>query len=130
MFEADPILDPGFSQAPRPARVHEGSLLRCPPALNANEQGQFEKLLALARIAAEPEAAAKRKVWEEARIGEIVAAGGDRHKARRTVEQWSSGILLPDATIEFEDPNIGRATVAQVLENPGRFDGETCFDPV
>ena len=26
VFEADPILDPGFSQAPRPARVHEGGV--------------------------------------------------------------------------------------------------------
>jgi hypothetical protein len=104
-------------------------LLACPPDLDANDEAQFEKLLAV-RTAAEPEALAKRKVWEEARIGEIVAAGGDRHKARRTVEKWSSGVLLPNATIEFEDPNIGRVTVAQILENPERFDGETCFDPI
>ena len=130
VFEADPILDPGFSQGPRPARVHEGGLLACPSDLDANDEAQFEKLLAMARTAAEPEAVAKRKVWEEARIGEIVAAGGDRHNARRTVEQWSSGVLLPDATIEFEDPEIGCVTVAQILENPERFDGETCFDPI
>jgi hypothetical protein len=130
VFEADPILDPGFSQGPRPAMVHEGGLLACPPDLDTNDEAQLEKLLGFARTAAEPEAVAKRKVWEEARIGEIVAAGGDRHKGRRTVEQWSSGVLLPGATIEFEDPTIGRVTVAQILENPERFDGESCYDPL
>jgi len=130
VFEADPMLDPGFSQGPRPAMVHEGGLLVCPPDLDTNDEAKFEKLLAVARTAVEPEAVAKRKVWEKARIGEIVAAGGDWHKARRTVEQWSSGVLLPDATIEFEDPNIGSVTVAKILDKPERFDGETCFDPL
>jgi hypothetical protein len=130
VFEADPILDPGFSQTPRPARLHEGGLLACPPDLDANDEAQFEKLLAVARTAAEPDAMVKRKVWEEARIGEIVAAGADRHKARRTVEQWSSGVLLPSATIEFEDPEIGCVPVATILANPERFDSETCYDPV
>jgi hypothetical protein len=67
VFEADPILDPEFSQGPRPAMVHEGGLLACPPALNANEQGQFEKLLAVARTTAEPEAMAKKSLGRGSR---------------------------------------------------------------
>ena len=61
IFEANPELDPGLAQEARPAEIHEGGLLACPPNLDTNEEAQFEKLLAVARTAAEPEAVAKEK---------------------------------------------------------------------
>jgi len=51
-------------------------------------------------------------------------------KARATAEAWCEGKLSPGATLDFTDRKIGRKTVADILADPARFDGEPCADPI
>jgi putative DNA primase/helicase len=51
--------------------------------------------------------------------------------AREMAEQWINGnILYAGAMIDFVAANLGLVDVAEILADPERFDGETCFDPI
>jgi hypothetical protein len=43
-------------------------------------------------------------------------------------EQWGKSILRPGVILEFDD--LGAIPVADILADPGRFDGETLADPI
>lgn len=49
-------------------------------------------------------------------------------RARRIVEcQWV-GVLLPDIILPFDDTQFDGSTVADVMADPGRFEGATLAD--
>jgi hypothetical protein len=54
----------------------------------------------------------------------------DRSKAQRVAERWGKGVLRPGVILEFDDPDLGAVSVADILADPERFDGETLSDPV
>jgi hypothetical protein len=57
-------------------------------------------------------------------------AGVDIQRARKTIERQCEGVLLPDIELPFDDPELAGKTVADVLGNPDRFEGETLADPL
>jgi hypothetical protein len=46
------------------------------------------------------------------------------------VERWAEGVLLPDIALPFDDPEFKGITVADVLADPARYEGETLADPL
>jgi hypothetical protein len=50
--------------------------------------------------------------------------------ARFVAERQSHGVLLPDVTLRFDDPELDGMTVADVLAGPEKFVGETLADPI
>jgi hypothetical protein len=43
---------------------------------------------------------------------------------------WTTGILLPSVVLPFDDSDLAGYTVADVLNDPPRFDGSTLADPL
>ncbi len=53
-----------------------------------------------------------------------------RADAERSVAKRLRGILLPDVVLPFDDEEFAGCTVADVLADPGRFEGATLADPL
>jgi hypothetical protein len=45
------------------------------------------------------------------------------------IARQCDGILLPDLTLPFDDPALAGKTVADILADPARYEGETLADP-
>jgi hypothetical protein len=45
-------------------------------------------------------------------------------------KQWGKGILRLGVVVEFDDPELGAVSVAAILGDPDRYDGETLADPI
>jgi hypothetical protein len=58
------------------------------------------------------------------RTGMTVAA------AAQVVARQCAGVLLPDVVLPFDDAELAGITVADVLADPARFEGETLADPL
>src|SRR5262249_35033691 len=56
--------------------------------------------------------------------------GMDLPRARRTIERQCDSVLLPDVVLPFDDPELERTTVAEVLASPADYEGETLADPI
>ena len=64
------------------------------------------------------------------RIEELIKRTGiDRDHATRVIARQCDGILLPRTTLHWDDDELAGSTVADILANPDRFDGETLADP-
>ena len=133
VFEAAPDLEPPLEQRPRPATVHDGApldtLSSCPD-LSAHEMGELQRLKAAAALALKPQAEAAKAAFVEEQVGKAVERGVDPVRARAAAEAWSRGVLRPSVALDFDDKEIGTKTVADVLADPQRFDGETLADPI
>ena len=130
VFEADPSLGAGLSQAPRPATVHNGVPLATPSPLSAKEEVEYQRLVKEFNKRLAPAAKKQRAIWSKGRIERMVASGATLAKAEKTIKQWLKGVLLPDAIIEFTNPALGFVTIRQILEDPTTFDGAICYDPI
>jgi hypothetical protein len=135
-FEADPELKPSpkwgeLAQEPRPPLVHEGWLLdTCAafPPLEPPQSKKLKRLVAEAREEVAEECKAAKAVFINEQIEKIVAHGVERDAAQRMAEAWTRGVLTPGAMLYFD--NLGAVTVADILADPARFDGETLADPI
>ncbi len=138
VFEGGPHVVPPLAQdqrarAPVPA---DGMLLdsaaACPP-LFAEQHAVLRELQAKERQRLQPVAAEARAAFEECRAREIArhqgrseASPADWRAATRACEGYlSSAFPLP-----FDDPELVGRTVADVLADPVRFEGETMADPL
>jgi hypothetical protein len=133
VFEANPDLDPPLKQERREAAVHDGDPLDTKAAcldLNVVEQAELHRRKAAAAHALRKEAEAAKKAFIGEQIEKAVACGIDRDKARLMAEQWGKGILRPGVIVEFDDPDLGAVSVADVLANPDHYDRETLADPI
>jgi hypothetical protein len=132
-FEADAELEPPLKQAPRRATIHDGVPLdtrtACPD-LTPAEIKKLRRLKAVADEAIKPRAEAARAAFREERYTDCIKRGMSPEQARATAEAWCEGKLTPGATLDFYDRKIGRKTVADVLSDLTRFDGEPCADPI
>ncbi len=70
------------------------------------------------------------RVFVIKKVKELVERGVPAAKAERVAQQFLGGNLLPDFALEFDDPSIGTVTVAEILQDPERFIGQTLPDPV
>jgi hypothetical protein len=136
VFEGPPILVPPLAQdlAKRKPTAVDGLLLdtvaSCPP-LTILEKSRLKemRIRAAHQLAHGCEAARRVYVSDEAK--RISARAGVRpDQAIRTAEQRARNVLLPKALLQFDDPELDGTTVADILAEPARFEGETLADPL
>jgi hypothetical protein len=134
VFEGGPEVVPPLRQDPamRRPQAHDGVVVdtkQAIPDLTAKELGRLKVLQAEAAHLLKPKAAAQRQVWAVdfaerrglplERAEEIIAAAaGNEH------------FLAAEFELEFDDDELGTCTVADVIDNPERFVGETLADPL
>jgi hypothetical protein len=135
-FEGAPIVEPPLDQDQKARRpiATEGIALdtvaACPP-LTILEEAQVCSLRAKEKVRLAPERARAREVFIDRQSKSLAARTGmNLPRARKTVERWVEGILLPDVVLEFDDSDITGITVADVLADPSRYEGETLADPL
>jgi hypothetical protein len=128
VFEANPTLGPGLSQDPRPATIHEGVPLVCPPSLTKAEKAKVARLIKAAKEEAGPAGKAQREIWAAGHLTKMLAAGVSPEDAERTLNEWAEGTLYPDAIVDFI--KLGEVTVRQILDDPAKYDGEKCHHPI
>jgi hypothetical protein len=131
VFEASPDLDPPLRQEKREATRHDGAPLDTRAAcadLNAGEQAELATRKAEAARLLGKEIEVARETFVAGKVKEAVARGMTPAAARLMAEQWGKSILLPGVVLEFDE--LGAIPVADILADPGRFDGETLADPI
>jgi hypothetical protein len=133
VFEAAPDLEPPLKQQRREATIHDGAPLDTKVAcvdLNGVEQAELQRRKAAAAQALDKEVDAAKTTFVKAQVEAAVARGVDRSKAKRVTEQWGKGVLRPSVIVEFDDPELGAVSVAAILADPDRYDGERLADPI
>jgi hypothetical protein len=133
VFEASPDLEAPLRQERREAIIQDGppldTLAEC-RELSGIEQADLDRRKAEAARALGKETDAAKKAFVEDRVERAVAKGMDRDRARLMAEQWGKRILCPGVSLCFDDPDLGEIDVADVLRDPGLFDGATLADPI
>ena len=143
IFEGAPAVEPPLAQdKSRRATAIDGLILDTRaafPELTAEIKQRAEQARAEWRARLKPEAEKVQKIQTEARIEKAVAKAKannqpppDRDRLRRELTRAydENSLLAPDFELEFDDPTIGVATVAEVLSNRARFVGQTLADPL
>ena len=136
VFEGGPVLDPPLRQdrdSRRPAAV-EGDVLNtvvaCPP-LSIVELSRLETLQARWTQRLAGEAGKARRAFIQRQAQALAAAKGMAiGEAEKVIARQCEGVLLPDLVLPFDEPELGGATVADVIADPARFEGATLADPL
>jgi hypothetical protein len=136
VFEGPPILKRPLAQdkASRQPIARDGNVFDtiagCPP-LTVVEQQKLDKLKAEASYSLAAEQARARELWVVNQAERLMKRTGlSKDEATRVIECQSRGILLPDVELVFTDPGLAGATVADVLDNPAKFEGRSLADPL
>jgi hypothetical protein len=136
VFEADPIVIPPIAQDKtcRRPTVTDGEIVDtvsvCPP-LTRIEQSKLHELRAREAHRLAPERAKARETFIKRQSEHLAKRTGmDPRRARRTVERQCEGVLLPGVELPFDDEELEGKTVADVLADPARYEGETLADPI
>ena len=95
--------------------------------LDPIEQAQLETLKAEAREAMKPASEAKQAEWVEERLKAV--PNGKKKEMREVFERAvRQKRLLGDFVLHLE--KFGKVTVAAILDNPNKFHGARCADPL
>jgi hypothetical protein len=136
VFEGPPVLEPPVGQDVESRRpiTTEGEILdtiaACPP-LTILEQSRLRELIAKERYRLAHQSAEAREHFVSRQAQRLVERTGiEPRLAARVIERQCAGVLLPDVELPFDDPDLAGITVADVLADPARFDGETLADPL
>jgi hypothetical protein len=135
VFEGQPVLVSPLAQDQerRRPRARAGDELdtaaACPP-LSIAETSRLEELIAREEQRLAPAAAKARVAFIERQAKKLVAAGMSELAAKQTVLRQCEGVLRPDVVLLFDNDELAGMTVADVLADPGKFEGETLADPV
>jgi hypothetical protein len=136
VFEGPPLLKPPLAQDAEQRRpiVSNGealdSITACPP-LTVVEKSALDALRAKETQRLAAESAKVRAAFVETQSNKLVERRGlSIPAAERAIEQQCKGILLPDVELPFDDKELAGKTVADVLDDPDRFVGETLADPL
>jgi hypothetical protein len=136
VFEGAPIIAPPLHQdtTARMAVAREGvvldTLLACPPLAPA-EAVVCRRAKDTAAAALKDESVVVRKRYVAERAQELAERTAmPLEAARRVIEKQTEGVLYPDIVLPFDDADLDGATVADVLADPKRFEGETLADPI
>jgi len=136
VFEGPPLVDPPLTQdqAARRPIVFEGppldTIAACPD-LTEVERAKLRELETAERRRLNKPAEAARVKFIDGQAARIVdRTGCSADAARQTVERQCAGILLPAVVLPFDDDELAGKTVADVLADPGRFEGATLADPL
>jgi hypothetical protein len=136
VFEGAPILVKPLAQD-REARqpvVIDGEMLDtlgvCPP-LTVREKALLQELRAKEAHRLTGDSARARAAFIDKQSQQLVErAGISRQVAKDIIGKQCEGTLLPHIALPFDDEQLADKTVADVLADPERFDGETLADPL
>jgi RecA-family ATPase len=131
VFEGPPTLGPGLRQD-RETRADDGAFIdsraACPDLTDA-EAERVKALKDAAKAELKPQADVARAAWIDVKAPEIAKARElPEEEVRRQLKASFSGELGPAFPLVFD--NIGEVSVADVLDDPERFLGETLRDPM
>jgi hypothetical protein len=141
VFEGPPVVEPPLAQdaTARRAEATDGEAIdtvrACPP-LTLVEKQALRKLKAEARQHLLPEMIKAREAYVAERARDLAARTEmSEEAAARVVEKQCNGVLLADVALPFDalddEEYRGRTiTVADVLDDPARFEGMTLADPI
>jgi hypothetical protein len=136
VFEGPPVLGKPLDQdhQARIPVVHEGEILdtaeACPP-LTIVELAKLDQLLARESQQLVAEAAKAREHFIKQHAAHLSKRTGvPITEATRVIARQCRGVLLPDVVLPFDDQELADTTVADVLADPARFEGETLADPI
>lgn len=135
VFEGGPVVVEPLVQdvdSRRPV-AKDGALLdtvaACPD-LTIVEQARLKELRAREAQRLAPDSAKARDAFIDEQAGKIAERTGmPRQQAARVVERQCSGALLPHVVLQFDDPDLAGATVADILADPAKYEGATLADP-
>jgi hypothetical protein len=136
VFEGPPLVEPPLAQdatARRPEATDGEAVdtLRACPPLTLVERSELQKLKAEARQHLLPEMNKAREEYVAQHAQKLVERTGmSRDEATRLVERQCQGTLLAGVVLPFDDPELSGTTVADVLDDPARFEGMTLADPI
>jgi RecA-family ATPase len=133
VFEGPPKLSGPLQQSRKPVATDGDvvdTLAICPP-LTPGEQATFNKLVAAAKVRIQPEADKARAAYVEERVQTLIKRGMSEEAARQVAENQCEGVLLPEVELVFAGKEVkGVFTVADVLAEPERFEGQPLADPI
>jgi hypothetical protein len=132
VFEGPPCVVAPLAQdqEARAPVAHDGEMIdtrsACPPLTDAEMQ-RHQALVDAAKRAAKPEVETSRE-----KAAEKLAADRDIPiaSARTMVTASTNGMLLSYDELHFDDEEIGVVSVANILADPARYNGETLADPI
>jgi hypothetical protein len=132
VFEGAPVLLAPVAQSARKRRplVHDGVVIDSKAViadLTARERETLAALQAASATRLKGAAQAKRKEWARLYAEE---RGLSEQQADRIAAQAAKHVLESEFALEFDDPGLGRCTVADVVDNPSEYIGETLADPL
>jgi len=130
IFEAGAVCAEGLEQRLPFPKYHPGKVLdtNLLEDLNPTERTEYEKLVKTAEKASAPESDAARNQYIEDAKADLIAGGIDEEKARQIVNARLRGNLYWGDSIYFD--SLGRTAVAAILDDPDKYDGQTCRDPL
>src|SRR6266567_2746627 len=133
-FEGAPILEKPLKQRGRRPVAVDGDVLNtvraCPP-LTVTETAKLRQLKEREAHRLAGEAAKARAAFIDRQAeGLAKRAKISTEAAKQIVARQCDGVLLSDVELPFDDPDLAGCTVADVLDDPDRFDGATLADPL
>jgi hypothetical protein len=136
VFEGAPSLEPPLAQdlkARRPI-VTEGDALdthtACPP-LTVREKARLQELRSKDAHRLAGDSAKARAAFIDKQSAQLAKRTGvSRQVAKDIIAKQCKGELLPLVALPFDAPELEGKTVADVLADPERFEGETLADPL
>jgi hypothetical protein len=136
VFEGAPILEQPLAQdlKARSPIVTEGdaldTLTACPP-LTVREKARLQELRSKDAHRLAGDSARARAAFIDRQSQHLTAHTGiSRQAAKNAIAKQCKGELLPLIALPFDDPELEGKTVADVLADPERFEGETLADPL
>ena len=130
IFEAGAVCDEGLEQRLPYPEYHPGEVLNTSllEDLKPAELAEYEKLVKIAKKDSAPQAEAARNQYIEDAKALLMTDGIDEEEAHQIVNARLRGDLYVEDSIYFD--SLGRTTVAAVLEDPDKYDGLSCRDPL
>jgi hypothetical protein len=127
------IVGEGLEYTPPAAVWREGGYLdtQTLPDLSPEEEAQCKRLLSEAKARAKPQADMRRGGWIEGEVVKMVAKGAEPAQAKATLERIADGQTMdlpPGFVLHFA--TLGTQTVADVLADLKKYDGQALADPI
>ena len=97
--------------------------------LSADQITDYDIVCAKLKSKVEPEAYLKRTVWRATRESELIIKGIPPGKAKELLDQAFNGGSLSGA-FQIHTDTFGIVTVSEILEDPAKYQNETCADPM
>ena len=136
VFEGAPTLSPPLTQDhnARQPETFEGEPLdttEACPDLTIVEKAKLREIKAKSEHILAPDRAKERDRFVDRHATRLRERTGlSDADARHIVQRQCDGIILPDLILEWDDDDFAGCSVADILADPGRFDGATLADPL